>query len=118
MCAPPPPLQLGGGVVGDSGRFYKFGTPSPPSAPEYSPSCYSEFEERGFHSDEEMQKVGGNTGMYLYMYVYCSNCVLVCTALCCKLRVYNRVQLLVCCTHFFVSGSASFVNFLYRLAMR
>ena len=39
-------------------RFYKFGTPSPPSVPEYSPpSCYSELEESGFHSDEEMQKV-------------------------------------------------------------
>jgi hypothetical protein len=58
MCAPPPPLQLGGGVGGDSDRFYKFGTPSPPSVPEYSPSGYSEFEENGFHSDEEIQKVG------------------------------------------------------------
>ena len=30
-----------------------------PSMPEYSPpSCYSELEESGFHSDEEMQKVG------------------------------------------------------------
>ena len=29
-----------------------------PSVPEYSPpSCYSELEESGFHSDEEMQKV-------------------------------------------------------------
>ena len=80
MCAPPPPLQLGGGAVGDSDRFYKFGTPSPPSAPEYSPSCYSEFEENGFHSDEDMQKVGIPTCI-----VVRSNCVLVCTGLCCEI---------------------------------
>ena len=54
MCTPPPPLC--GPVTSD--RFYKFGTPSPPSAQEYSPqACYSELEESGFHSDEEMQKV-------------------------------------------------------------
>jgi len=43
-------------------RFYKFGTPSPPSGqqsvPEYRP-CYSELEDSGFHSDEEIQKVRG-----------------------------------------------------------
>ena len=54
MCAPPPPPLCGADT---SDRFYKFGTPSPPSVPEYSPSCYSELEESGFHSDEEMQKV-------------------------------------------------------------
>lgn len=53
MCTPPPPVC---GAV-DSDRFYKFGTPSPPSVPEYSPSCYSELEESGFRSDEEIQKV-------------------------------------------------------------
>ena len=61
MRAPPPPLALGhcsGPVVDSADRFYKFGTPSPPSVPEYSPpSCYSELEESGFHSDEEIQKV-------------------------------------------------------------
>ena len=43
-------------------RFYKFGTPSPPcvrpqSVPEYQPQCYSQLEDSGFHSDEEIQKV-------------------------------------------------------------
>lgn len=55
MCPLPPPIPTGGVV--DSERFYKFGSPSPPSVPEYSPSCYSELEEGGFHSDEDMQKV-------------------------------------------------------------
>ena len=93
----------------DSGKFYKFGTLSPPSAPEYAPSCSSEF---GFHSDEEIQKVGGNTGIYMYLhciYVYYSNCMLVCTALCRKLSVYNRVHLLVRCEWEYI--------LLYRLAM-
>lgn len=44
-------------------RFYKFGTPSPPNVqqtvPEYRP-CYSELEDSGFHSDEEIQKVRGD----------------------------------------------------------
>lgn len=53
MCTPPPPVCS----AVDSDRFYKFGTPSPPSVPEYSPSCYSELEESSFHSDEEIQKV-------------------------------------------------------------
>lgn len=53
MCTPPPPVC---GAI-DSDRFYKFGTPSPPSVPEYSPSCYSELEENSFHSDEDIQKV-------------------------------------------------------------
>lgn len=53
MCTPPPPVCS----AMDSDRFYKFGTPSPPSVPEYSPSCYSELEESSFHSDEEIQKV-------------------------------------------------------------
>ena len=62
MCAPPPLLPsfavVAASAANDSDRFYKFGTPSPPSVPEYSPpSCYSELEESGFHSDEEMQKV-------------------------------------------------------------
>ena len=52
MCAPPPsPL-----CAVDSDRFYKFGTPSPPSVPKYSLSCYSELEESSF-SDEEIQNV-------------------------------------------------------------
>ena len=55
MRAPPPRLLCDV----DSDRFYKFGTPSPPSVPENSPSCFSELEESGFHSDEEMQKVRG-----------------------------------------------------------
>lgn len=37
-------------------RFYKFGTPSP-SADQGSPAVYSDLEDSGFHSDEEMQKV-------------------------------------------------------------
>ena len=57
MCIPPPAPPGPGATVVDSDRFYKFGTPSPPSAPEYSPSCYSELEEGGFQSDEEIQKV-------------------------------------------------------------
>ena len=63
MCAPPPPpllppFAVAASAASDSDRFYKFGTPSPPSVPEFSPpSCYSELEESGFHSDEEMQKV-------------------------------------------------------------
>jgi hypothetical protein len=69
MCAPPPPLALGhcsGPVVDSADRFYKFGTPSPPSVPEYSPpSCYSELEESGFHSDEEMQKTRNEMTCYL-----------------------------------------------------
>ena len=41
-------------AANDSDRF----TPILPSMPEYPPpSCYSELEESGFHSDEEMQKV-------------------------------------------------------------
>lgn len=35
-------------------RFYKFGTPSP--TPAGSP-VYSDLEDSGFHSDEDMQKV-------------------------------------------------------------
>ena len=43
-------------------RFYKFGTPSPPSLQQPSPpvteySYRSELEDSGFHSDEEIQKV-------------------------------------------------------------
>ena len=34
-------------------RFYKFGTPSPAA----SPPVYSDLEDSGFHTDEEMQKV-------------------------------------------------------------
>lgn len=37
-------------------RFYKFETPSP--AEQESPAIYSDLEDSGFHSDEEMQKVG------------------------------------------------------------
>ena len=36
-------------------RFYKFGTPSPAEQP--SPVVYSDLEDSGFHSDEEIQKV-------------------------------------------------------------
>lgn len=36
-------------------RFYKFGTPSPSAS---SPAAvYSDLEDSGFHSDEDMQKV-------------------------------------------------------------
>lgn len=35
-------------------RFYKFGTPSPSVS---SPAVYSDLEDSGFHSDEDMQKV-------------------------------------------------------------
>ena len=43
-------------------RFYKFGTPSPPSLQQPSPpmteySYRPELEDSGFHSDEEIQKV-------------------------------------------------------------
>lgn len=43
-------------------RFYKFGTPSPPSIQQPSPpvaeySYRPELEDSGFHSDEEIQKV-------------------------------------------------------------
>lgn len=46
-------------------RFYKFGTPSPPSLQQPSPpvteySYRSELEDSGFHSDEEIQKVRQN----------------------------------------------------------
>ena len=76
MCAPLPPLQLGGGSAGESVpeyspsgssefeengdekvlTFYTRGPPSPPSVPEYAPSGYSEFEENDFRYDS--QKVG------------------------------------------------------------
>lgn len=70
MCAPPPLLPsfavVAASAANDSDRFYKFGTPSPPSVPEYSPpSCYSELEESGFHSDEEMQKTRNEMTCYL-----------------------------------------------------
>lgn len=63
MCALPSNCIPAGMPMND--RFYKFGTPSPPSVPqrspvEYQPSpCYpaSDLEDSGFHSDEEMQKV-------------------------------------------------------------
>ena len=42
-------------------RFYKFGTPSPPSQQgspaSASAAVYSDLEDSGFHSDEEIQKV-------------------------------------------------------------
>lgn len=61
MCQPPPLC----GAISSSERFYKFGsTPSPPSAPEYSPRCY-DVDESGFHSDEEMQKTRNEMTCYL-----------------------------------------------------
>lgn len=68
MCTLPHPPPLSGpsaavagpatGALEVTDRFYKFETPSPPGVPEYSPpSCYSELEESGFQSDEEIQKV-------------------------------------------------------------
>ncbi len=36
-------------------RFYKFGCPSP--SEQASPVTYSDLEDSGFHSDEEIQKV-------------------------------------------------------------
>ena len=47
-------------------RFYKFGTPSPAA----SPPVYSDLEDSGFHTDEEMQKV-------------CSSVVFSCSSVCC-----------------------------------
>ena len=51
-------------------RFYKFGTPSPPSLQQPSPpvteySYRSELEDSGFHSDEEIQKVRQNNTFYV-----------------------------------------------------
>ena len=63
MCPLPPPIRPGGVV--DSERFYKFGSPSPPSAPEYSPSCYSELEEGGFHSDEEVRRIAALFSLFM-----------------------------------------------------
>ena len=78
MC-PPPPSCIGGGqqVCPMNDRFYKFGTPSPtggqsiPSpGSEYQSTCYSpsELEDSGFHSDEEMQKVGHRAQLPLIYY--------------------------------------------------
>lgn len=55
MC-PAPVLVLPGSSQHVNERFYKFGTPSPQEQ-EKSPAVYSDLEDSGFHSDEEMQKV-------------------------------------------------------------
>jgi len=49
----PPPSHL-------NERFYKFDSPSPPE--QSSPVCYSDLEDSGFHSDEEIQKVRRGSG--------------------------------------------------------
>ena len=64
MCPAPtlPPAQSSNACAAVNERFYKFGTPSPPSVQQPSPpvteySYRSELEDSGFHSDEEIQKV-------------------------------------------------------------
>ena len=62
-------------------RFYKFGTPSPPSLQQPSPpvteySYRSELEDSGFHSDEEIQKVRQTTTKKV-VFSGCSGWVLV-----------------------------------------
>ena len=63
MCPPPTNCMPPQAVCPMNDRFYKFGTPSPPNVQqtvsEYRP-CYSELEDSGFHSDEEIQKVRGD----------------------------------------------------------
>lgn len=54
MC-PAPVLVLPGDLPSNE-RFYKFGTPSPSPQEQGSPA-YSDLEDSGFHSDEDMQKV-------------------------------------------------------------
>lgn len=62
-CTPPSASCIPHQVCPMNERFYKFGTPSPPSAPQQSPmspeyqQCYSPLDDSGFHSDEEIQKV-------------------------------------------------------------
>ena len=62
LCPAPPTLVLPGGPQASSAsvineRFYKFGTPSPPSQQGSPAAVYSDLEDSGFHSDEEIQKV-------------------------------------------------------------
>ena len=55
MCPAPVMVFPGASTSDVNERFYKFGTPSPPEQP--SPVMYSDLEDSGFHSDEEIQKV-------------------------------------------------------------
>lgn len=60
VCAAAPAIMLPTTLQSDdkqlNERFYKFGTPSPLSVG--SPAAvYSDLEDSGFHSDEEIQKV-------------------------------------------------------------
>lgn len=70
MCQAPalPHAQSCAAAVNE--RFYKFGTPSPPSLQQPSPpvneySYRSELEDSGFHSDEEIQKTRNEMTCYL-----------------------------------------------------
>jgi len=60
MCPAPVHALPGSGASASehvNERFYQFGTPSPPEQPSPDPAVYSDLEDSGFHSDEEMQKV-------------------------------------------------------------